>query len=515
MNKETNVIKKIIILLFLLITTFQFIHPSPSQKERLLKVPVRVLMETDTGWEYAKDLKADDFELRIDEEKKPIVEFYNKNKSIQGIHQGRCFALSFDVTGYSRPLSGAISHFIHHVLTPSDHLLVRSPVHIYKLDTTAEKKEIITYIETNLKKDILQYKENKTTAINNLNLLIKNLEKKLDSKKIGARSILLFISHYSNQWNNFYPLLPAANLEKYQEIASRMSLEDRKAEKWLIHFQENNRDMASIAEQYQKIGGKIKKYVSSKHKSFGEQAASITHNLDKIEKSMRFSQGGPGQEMLDVLLGVNLNCSAVFFNPQHNTLPGYKKILQDISRQTGGISIDAENLVNALEAIKKHTDFYYELIFKFDGKPEDKNIRVTTRAPLLHDTAKTHVYYKKKFKKDEFNYLLDWLTQAEKEISITGYNLENHRLSFIISGFTRTRAHTQQPGPGHIKVDIRLINDRQETVYETGNTLKAADDSVSISLDLPSELNGYFKLSITAGDLISGKNFELKKYIKL
>ncbi|NIM17183.1 MAG: hypothetical protein GTO45_34685, partial [Candidatus Aminicenantes bacterium] len=236
---------------------------------------------------------------------------------------------------------------------------------------------------------------------------------------------------------------------------------------------------------------------------------------DKIEKSMRFSESFPGEELLNVLLGVNLNCNVVFFNRQHNTLPGYKEILQDISRKTGGISIDTGNLVNGLEVIKKHTDFYYELIFKFDGNPVDKNILVTTRSHLLNETAKMHLYYKKKFKKDEFKYLMDWLTQAEKEISITGYSLENHRLSFIISGFKRSRANTQQPGPGHIRVDIRLINDQQETVYETGNTLKAADDSVSISLDLPSKYNGYFKLSITAGDLISGKNFELKKYIKL
>jgi hypothetical protein len=515
MNEEANVIKKIIILLLSLVTTFHVIHPSPSQKELLLKVPVRVLMETNTGWEYAKGLKADDFELYINGEKRSIVEFYSKNRSMQSTPQGRHFALSFDVTDYSQSLSDTISHFIHHILTPSDHLLVRSPVHIYKLNTTAGKKEIINYIETNLKKDILQYKDSKTAAIDNLHILIRSLEKKLDSKKIGIRSILLFISHYSNQWNNFYTYFLAGNLEKYSEIASRMSMEDRKAEKWLIHFQENIRDITSILGQYQKISTKLKKYVSSKQNSVGDQAVLITDSLDKIEKSMHFSESSFGEELLNVLLGVNLNCNVVFFNRQHNTLPGYKQILRDISRKTGGISPDTENLVKGMQEIKKHTDFYYELIFKFDGNVEDKNIRVTARAPLLNETTKTHLYYKRRFKKDEFKYLLDWLTQAEKEISITGYSLENHRLSFIISGFKQNRANPQQPGPGHIRVDIRLINDQQETVYETGNTLKAADDSVSISLDLSSKFHGYFKLSITASDLISEKKFELKKYIKL
>jgi hypothetical protein len=455
----------------------------------------------------------EDFELYIDGEKKPIVEFHGKQRSIRGTREGRQFALSFDVTGYGNPLADAVSHFVHHTLTPSDQLLVRSPIHIYKLNPTADKEEIIKYIDANLEKDILQYKNNKTTAVNTLTRLIKNLETKIDKKKVGIRSILLFINQYSSEWKNFYALALTANLENYSELASRMSSEDQNAEKWLIHFQENDREMTPIPEQYQKISAKIKKYVSANAKNFGDDAALITETLDKIEKSMHFPGELPIKEMLNDLLGTNLNCTVFFLNSRNGGKEhGYEKTLQDICQATGGISIYTENPAEGLDAMNKHVDFYYELIFKFDGDPADKNIQVTL--PGFSGTGNVHLYYKKKFKKEEFRWLMDYLADKEKEIAISGYSLENYRLNFTVSGFELSRSG-EQPGQGIIKVTVHLINDKQETVYETGKTLKAAGTSVSISLDLPDRYKGYFKLSITAGDIISGKSFELKEYVKL
>jgi hypothetical protein len=73
-----------------------------------------------------------------------------------------------------------------------------------------------------------------------------------------------------------------------------------------------------------------------------------------------------------------------------------------------------------------------------------------------------------------------------------------------------------QPVPtGIIKVETRLIDDKSTTVYETGNTLKTNDKSFHVSFTLPSEFNGYFKLSITAIDLVANQGCQLNKYVKI
>jgi hypothetical protein len=221
--------------------------------------------------------------------------------------------------------------------------------------------------------------------------------------------------------------------------------------------------------------------------------------------------------LLNILLGVNINYNVIFFSTQdrktdsgNSVSPGYEKILKDISRITGGISIIStqSNLIKHLEAITQHVDFYYELVFTFAGEPEDKNIEINT-------AAGSRAYYKKKFRKEELKWLMDWV---KEEIGISGFSLEGHRVSFTLSGFKMNpiKDANGQPVPtGIIKVEIRLIDSKSTTVNETGNTLRTKDKSFHVSIELPSKFKGYFKLSITATDMIANQSSQLNKYVKM
>ncbi len=502
----------IIPLFFVLMLCYgNFIYP--DQGELFFKLPVRVISQSEPVGEYLKDLNKNDFELRINGEKKPVLEFFKKKRSIASIPKERQFVLSLDAVDYGKPLVDAVSHFVHQILTPSDQLLIRSPIHTYRINTESGKEEVLQYIKTILEKDMKQWKENKAASLDNLNKLIENLEKKLDTKTGGIRSVLFFINHYANEWRKFDKGYLLANLEQYSDITSLLA--QKSGEKWLIHFQE--RDLIPMLARYQKIANRIKEYLSSLSKGYQDKVPLIRNTLDKIEQSMLFSEDFPMEALLNILLGVNINYNVIFFSTQDQKIdsgdsvsPGYERILKDISRITGGISITAAhtNLVKDLEAITQHVDFYYELVFTFAGEPEDKNIEINV-------TPGSSVFFKKKFRKEELKWLMDWV---KEEIGLSGFALAGHQLSFTISGFKMNplKDANGQPVPtGIIKVEIRLIDNKSATVYETGNTLKTIDKSFHVSLELPSEFSGYFKLSITALDLAANQSCQLSEYVKI
>ena len=505
--------KNMIISFFVLLMLCHGNFLYPANKELFFKLPVRVISQGESPGEYEKNLNKNDFQLRINGEKKPLVDFFRKKRSVDSISDQRQFVLSFDAVDYDQPLADTVSHFVYQILTPSDQLLIRSPLNTYRINTESNKEEVIQYIKTILEKDMNQWKENKAASLNNLNKLIENLEKKLDSKKGGLRSVLFFINHYANEWRKFDKGFLLANLEQYSDITSLLA--QKRGEKWLIHFQE--RDLLPMLARYQQIARRIKKYLSALPKDYEDKVPLIRNSLDKIEQSMVFSADFPIQKLLNILLGVNISYNVIFFSTQgqesgsgDSVSPGYERILKDISRATGGISLISPhtNLVQHLEAITQHVDFYYELIFTFAGEPEDKHIEVEV-APG------SSVYYKKKFRKEELKWLMDWV---KEEIGLSGFALDGHQLSVTISGFKMDAikdANGQAVPTGIIKVEIRLIDNQSTTVYETGNTLKTNDKSFHVSLTLPSEFNGYFKLSITAIDLVANQSCQLNQYVKI
>jgi len=505
--------KKMIIPLYLVLMLCHGNFIYPANKELFFKLPVRVISKSEPVGEYLKDLNKNDFELRINGENKPVLDFFKKKRSIAGITGERQFVLAFDAVDYGKPLADMVSHFVNQILTTSDQLLLRSPIHTYRIDTESSKEEVIQYIKTILEKDMKQWKENKAASLDNLNKLIDNLEKKLDTKKGGIRSVLFFINHYANEWRKFDKGFLLANLEQYSDISSLLA--QKSGEKWLIHFQE--RDLVPMLARYQQIADRIKKYLSSLPKEYMDKVPLIRNTLEKIEQSMLFSEDFPMGELLDILLGVNINYNVIFFSTQDqktdggdSVSPGYERVLKDISRTTGGISTISThaNPVKDLEALTQHVDFYYELVFTFTGEPEDKNIEINV-------TPGSNAYYKKKFRKEELKWLMDWVTG---EIGLSGFTLAGHQLSFTISGFKMNpikNANGQPVPTGIIKVEIRLIDNKSTTVYETGNTMQTDDKSFNVSIALPSKFNGYFKLSIKAIDLVANQSCQLNEYVKI
>ena len=198
------------------------------------------------------------------------------------------------------------------------------------------------------------------------------------------------------------------------------------------------------------------------------------------------------------MLGVNIGYNVVFFSSrtgsadsQPSFSPGYEEVLKNIARQTGGISLiaDNSNLLENLQTIINHTDVYYEVVFSLEGEPVDKDKQIEIRVPA----STAGIYYKNKIKQEELKWLMDWV---KEEITLSDPIQEGRKLSFTVSGFKMTRDGSAGGEPvltGMIKVEIRLIDDATTIVYETEKALKANDPSFNIALAIPDKYKGYFK----------------------
>jgi hypothetical protein len=501
--------KRIIFLFLLILGVSQWGFPDlPATEEMLLKLSARVLDKGNSkeGYVYSKELRKNDFELRINGTPKPIIEFNAKKRAIDDNRQGRRFALSFDVKEYGKTLSETISYFIRNISTSSDFLLIRTPLHIYKINLSLNQDEIITFIETNLAQDILKRNNDKSGALNALNTLITSLESKLDTNNADIGALRFFINYFDTEWNMYCSRYIFSNLEQFTEIASQFSQENKESEKWLIHFHE--KESTPLSARFKRIHAKISNFYPGLSKKVKEKEPLILESLDKIEKALNTAESIQLDDVMNDLLAANLNCNVVFLPTQAEAGSadsidyGFDKILETISLQTGGVCMAPMNLIDGLSVVKTHIDYYYELIFQFDGVPEDKNIDV--KIPSSSGT----VFYKNKFKKEEFDWLMS--TIQNQNLTISGFSLQNHRLTFSLSGY-----RSGQVKENRIGIDIRLTDDRQEVIYETANTLKPEGDSLSISVNIPDNHKGYFKLVITANDSATGKTLEFKEYVKL
>jgi hypothetical protein len=481
----------------------------------LLKLPVRVM--SPNGLETG--LKKDDFHLYINEERRDIRDLFGKRKQIDRSGDQRHFVLAFNLTETGQQINDGIDAFVDSILMPNDTLTIITPLKIYSITNPNDPAKIKNDIREIVKKDSLEYKKNKISSRENLLREIRKVNRGGSitsgsanagmTTDLGTQIIMQFLGDYNREWNNFKSKFLIPDMRQYSQVA--LMLARQNGEKWLINFQQ--REIMPAQDQFKKAADAIRNFLSSASSADDQAAASsISSGLQTLEKSMLISDSFPQDILLNLLLGANIGYNTILFrsmrtdvsNPDGQS-PDYEGILRDLSEKTGGVALDTTSLADGIDAIRKHQDFYYDIIFEFNGKLEDKNIRVETTRP------DTKIYYKNKFFQSEIQNLMDYL--KEPKINISDFSRQGNKISFTISEFKIGKVENQNAGV--MRVKIELIDDSHNTVYRTENTLKSTKKSITISLNLPEKYRGYFQLHIQTSDMMSLKTNELFEYIKL
>lgn len=482
----------------------------------LLQVPVRIYQNqpNSTTPTYVNQLQSTQFNLHINNQACPITSITQKKEAINASltsQMPRFFTLSFETTNANPAFIQAVIQFIHQYITPTDSLAIRTPVDLYTLDTTNDTHNL-EHIRTILENDLLQQQRDKNDTIEKLNQLLEGISRRSGKKELGIRTAILFAANFLETWQYYYQHYLLANLDAYSTFAARFAAD--KGEKYLLHFQE--RAVIPLIQNFQNIATTLRTFAHSITKKNPRESQLLLETLAKIERAMLFNRDFPMDDLLDNLLGVNLHCFVFFLeNPtpltSSNSLSsGYETILSTIAHQTGGTTTivnDDSSLPSLLQQAAQHTDYYYELVFPFNNEIVDQNL-VISLSPTLTDSQ---LYYKKKFRKEEFAWLKNRLN--DQLLAISQINLTGHQLSFVISGFPANAANTSQATP--VKAEVQLLDSTTAVVFQSSKVLQIGTTSQTISLLLPPQYHGYFKLHITIQETNSTPLTTASQYIEI
>ncbi|MCP5047853.1 MAG: hypothetical protein GY940_11825, partial [bacterium] len=163
------------------------------------------------------------------------------------------------------------------------------------------------------------------------------------------------------------------------------------------------------------------------------------------------------------------------------------------ARDTGGKTVHTVNPEQGMQVLTDHKDRFYQLVYRFDGKLEDKAARVTANGKPFK------FFYNTDIKKDRLQNRVQYLNG--KRVSITSVSMKKNMLRFSIGSIT----FHDSDAFGLVKVRVQLLDNNGTSVYRSENTLRSSKKDVSISLPLPPAYKRASKLVIHACDLVANQ----------
>jgi len=496
----------------------------PATNKERFSLPIRVIENT----QKSADLNRNDINLLVNGIPQQVTHLIKQERSLsQRPDLGRHIILSFHNIKVTRPIKNAISYFFSEILDPKDSLVLLSPNKAYRIPVTRDKEKMIMDVMNFLYKDCSTHEKNRISAekkleteLQRLNTIASNkpddffAEESKNSEQILAQTtnlttnyktiyqVLLNFPQIFSRFKNQY-LLP--DIVKHLNIKDL--LKNRHGEKWWIHFQ--HREDIQIIHKTRSAGKKLNAYITT-HET-GTLARAMHKSLADLEKQLLIAESISQPEILDTLLGKNICYNVVFWgsikaNESNISLKATSDLeaaLERIAQSSGGKATVTTDPEQGIKEIAQHSDYYYDLTFDFNGKVEDKSIHIAA------ENKNIKFSHKQKFSKEEVD---EWTrTLLEKKVIICDFSMHKKTIHFGMESFTRN----QENQYGILKVRISLFDVKNTNVYSSENTLRASKDKVTISVPLPPEYQGEFRLRIEVFDLVANTSAASEHLIEL
>lgn len=503
MQSKIRLIFGIVILLF-----FFLGNPSSgniSENEIILKLPVRIY----SAGHPVTGLSKNDFSLLINHTPREIIELQTFSDSIKENSRllGRDIILSFQLTEYEKEVETAVAYFISELLDIPDSLTLLTPVKAMKVRIIPDKEKMVQDIKKVVENSCSEYKKQYNNASRNIENRLNQANRFLlsandDDFQINSYTTLsLFLSSFPQEfilYRNHY-LFP--DVKKNQEIIKVLGNTDK--ERWWIHFEDGKkyRIYNKIADTYKKI----EQYCRTN--TLAE--STFASYLPEIEKLLQFVISFPREDLQNFYLNERSRFCAILgsgFEENTQAAQGISmdlmNIYSDISRASGGSTIFSWEKKEGIKDIEDFVDHYYLLSFKHDNKIDDQDFKV-----MLDDENIT-AFNRNFMGKPEFEALI--AQQAKEKIDISAMDFKNNRLSFSIDSF----AFDQTKKQGLIKVRVALFDKQNMRVFDAENSLVCNKEQISISLPIPPQNRGKYKITVSACDvktsLLTSSSREIK-----
>lgn len=467
-----------------------------------LTLPVRVF----EGKQPVTNLQGQNFQMLINGQKRKILKAVKKTTSLDQRPDflGRNFVLSFHTTEYGNQVQEAISYFVTEILNTTDSLTLMTPLKIYRIKVSANKGKMRTDIERLVRNDSDEFKKRLNAAEKNLEIQLNRMRRLFRGEisdpglATSYKIIGTFLSSFPQEFLNFRSLFLFPEMKNYQKVMGFLG--SREGERWWVHFQQG--DSLGIAASAQSVAKMIDEYCNLNTLA----RESFQNNLQQLEKLLRLSQSFPVDSLLNVFNSGNIRYNTILWVHRKykgrysasDIIPILGVVLEQISRDTGGKTVNTTDPEQGIKTIHHHKDYYYQLTYGFNGNIEEKKIEVTAASA---DMKKGKLSYKQVYSEEEMRSLIQYI--SKERVRIDDFSLNKNKIRFSIDAVTLNKS--KGDSFGLVKVRIELFNQIGERVYRTENTLRSSKQQITVSIPLPGRHKGKFKLIINACDLIANQ----------
>ena len=484
--------QKILDIFLIFVFVFSIHTALASDSEELqLKVPVRVFDKNI----LVNDLSKNDFRVSINNEEVEISSFKSVRRKISHpTAPFRTFILSFNFYDYGEQVSEAIEYFARDILTDNDEIMIITPENMYKLLPEVQKDKTIDDIKRYVKKDWQIFKGKRTTYENTFKEKLKNIRRQTMSRD----SALRFLNSYRSEWLTFKSRFLMPDVNEYKVVSQYLL--GKEGDKWFINFQQ--REIIPELGELKKRIRDIRNFISSlAEPSETGWVPILSKGVTELEKALLLSDRFPQEEIQDILLGLNISYNVILFksktklgglSPHESVSPDYEDILRNISRATGGSTLETTDIKNGLLQLSQHQDTSYLLDIPVSPAPVNIDIQLPK--------GKYETYHKKAYSGAEIKSIMQF--SADK-VKISGVSVKDKIVSFTLSNFSSDQSQMSE-SEGNLEVKMLITNEKGEIMYRIVNTLKSFKDSIEITLPSLDHISGKNKVFIFAEDKITG-----------
>ncbi|MFX0198191.1 MAG: hypothetical protein ACFFCW_18900 [Candidatus Hodarchaeota archaeon] len=479
-----------IFLIFIFVLSIQTALGS-DYEELQLKVPVRVFDKN----MLINDLSKNDFRVSINNEDVEILSFESVSRRISHpTTPFRTFILAFNLYDYGEQVSEGIEYFVRDVLTDNDEIMIITPENMYKLLPEVQKDKTIDDIKRYVKKDWQIFKGKRTTYENTF----KEKLKRIRPQMISRESALRFLNSYRSEWLTFKSRFLMPDVNEYKVVSQY--LYGKEGDKWFINFQQ--REIIPELGELKKRIRDIRNFISSLAEA--EETGwvpMLSKGVTELEKALLLSDRFPQEEIQDILLGLNISYNVILFksktklggsSPHESVSPDYEDILRNISRATGGFTLETTDIKNGLLQLSQHQDTSYLLNIPIIPTPLNIDIKLPK--------GNYETYHKKTYSGAEIKSIMQF--SADK-VKISGVSVKDKIVTFTISNFSTDQSQVSK-SEGNLEVKMLVTNEKGEIMYRMTNTLKSFKDSIEITLPPLEHISGKNRVCIFTEDKITG-----------
>jgi hypothetical protein len=483
-----------------------------AEENTRLTLPVRVF----EGKQPVTHLQEQDFQLIINGQQRKILKLVKKTTSLDQRPDflGRNFVLSFHMTEYGNQVQEAISYLVTEILNTTDSLILVTPLKIYRINVSPNKGKMRTDIEGLVRQDSDEFKKRLSAAEKNLEIQLNRMRRLFrgeisDPGLVASYKIIgTFLSSFPQGFLNFRSLFLFPDMKNYQKVLGFLG--SREGERWWIHFQQG--DSFGVVAGAQSVAKMIDEYCNL----YSLARESFQNNLQQLEKLLRLSDSFPVEPLLNIFNSGNIRYNSILWvhrkykgrSSASDIIPIMGAVLDQISRDTGGKTINTTDPEQGIKTIHHHQDHYYQLTYGFNGNIEEKKIDVTAASA---DMNKVKLSYKHVYSEEEMRTLIQYL--SKERVRINDFSLNKNKIKFSIDAVTLNKI--KGDSFGLVKVRIELFNRTGERVYRTENTLRSSKQQITVSIPLPNQHRGTFKLIINACDLIANQLASFEQQVVL